>query len=487
MGDETLTRQEIEASRIFESGRENTIDRKVVPIVFLPGVMGSRLKLTAHNNYWDPDSKLRMVWWLRASAEDAAKVLNVRKGDVAEVMSDKIKYDARLAKIWAAVDPAKDPYFYGRQRGWGGVAKDYYRELLTSLEATLNSGAYIPGQHPVYAVGYDWRKSNNNSGAVLARRVRYILERHGAKQVILVTHSMGGLVARAACSPGSSGIAPLVKGVVHVVQPINGATVAYRRFAEGLDGDRDDGIGGKVMAAILGGTWWGYSMIMSGTDGPLQLLPNQLYPNWLTLPNGARQPAAQIYAYYRNGSAHSLVPPLPADAVREMKSQGVGASPNASQGARNAWTARFGSRESLNKIEQERAQRIFAKWEKFRAQMMIGIAKAEAYHTVMGGYAHPKTVVLYAGQRQTEVGYDWSKKEGSRRIEDPRGGDGTVPVASAKGLNAVVKAAWAGKGPPRMALTMDVGAQEHSGVFADAFVRDRIVAWINAFRLLPDR
>ena len=143
-------------------------------------------------------------------------------------------------------------------------------------------------------------------------------------------------------------------------------------------------------------------------------------------------------------------------------------------------------RAALDKIERERAARIFAKWEKFRAQMMIGLAKAEAYHTVMGGYAHPKTTVLYAGQKKTEVGYDWSKKAGSRRISDEHGGDGTVPVASARGLDDVVKAAWAGKGPPRLELTMDVGAQEHSAVFKDALVRDRIVAWINALRLLPD-
>ena len=225
MAEERLTRQEIEATRIFESGRENTLDRgKATPIIFVPGVMGSRVSFPAHNDSWDPDSSLNMLGWAGTSPERAAAILDARGASVGQVMSDKISYEPRLLDIWHAVDPARDPYFYGRQRGWGGLAKHFYREPLVLLERRYNSAPFVPGQYPVYGFGYDWRKSNSNSGALLAKRIQYVTQKHGASKVILVTHSMGGLVARAACK--QSGAASLVKGVVHVVQPINGAVTA---------------------------------------------------------------------------------------------------------------------------------------------------------------------------------------------------------------------------------------------------------------------
>jgi pimeloyl-ACP methyl ester carboxylesterase len=484
MTEPVLTRQEIEATRLFESGRENTLDRgRATPIVFVPGVMGSRLRFAAHNESWDPDSTMNMLGWARKSAERAAQVLSVRAGDVGEVMSDPISYDARLVPIWNAVDPARDRFFYGRQRGWGGAAKDFYRELLTSLEVRFNSAPFVPGQHPVYAFGYDWRKSNANSGALLARRVRHVLEKHGASKVILVTHSMGGLVARAACSPGGSGIASLVKGVVHVVQPVNGAVVAYRRFAEGLDGDRV-GLEGRVMAEILGGTWWGYSMIMSGTDGPLQLLPNQLYPNWLTLPNGERMVAARTYDFYTSGSAQSLLRPLSSEDIQAMKYRGMGASPNPREGANEAWAVSMGGSEAIARVEAARAQRIQAKWTRYQALLRVGLERARAYHAVVGGYAHRRTAMLYAGGLSTEVGYDWTRP--NRRITNARGGDATVPIASAQALDRVVADAWGASAPPRLPVSVDVGAQEHSAVFGHGSTRDLVMSWINALRLLPD-
>jgi len=52
---------------------------------------------------------------------------------------------------------------------------------------------------PVHAFGYDFRRSNFDSGDALLAFIANVIASHpGAEQVILVTHSMGGLVARAA-------------------------------------------------------------------------------------------------------------------------------------------------------------------------------------------------------------------------------------------------------------------------------------------------
>ncbi|HEY5604877.1 MAG TPA: alpha/beta hydrolase, partial [Gammaproteobacteria bacterium] len=37
------------------------IEREVIPIIFVPGIMGSRLKNKSGNKVWDPDDKKFMV------------------------------------------------------------------------------------------------------------------------------------------------------------------------------------------------------------------------------------------------------------------------------------------------------------------------------------------------------------------------------------------------------------------------------------------
>lgn len=493
MAEDELSVREIAAARIFEQGKENTLRTgKPLPIVFVPGVMGSRLRMVAHNELWDPDSTRNMLGWSLRSAERAAEILSVRTG-MAEVLSDPIKYDAALETIWRAVDPAGDPHFYGRHRGWGGVSQGYYYKALVALETAFNSGAYAAGEHPVYAFGYDWRRTVSHSATLLARRIRHVLEKHGADRVVLVTHSMGGLVARYACAPAGCGVAGLVKGVVHVVQPCNGAAVAYRRFVEGVGNERATGFEGKVFAGILGGSWWGYTMLMSGTEGPLQLLPNHVYEGWLTGPEGQAVPAAEIYAYYTSGGPRSVVPTLPLSDLATLLARGLGDAPDAATRAAEArlveldeeWGGRVPQIHELRQAaDRARAARALSRWEAYRTALRGGLACAEAFHQLVAGYAHPRTFMLYAGGMATETEYRWDRPVGARAVPRPGGGDGTVPIASAQGLDAAVGSQWRGSAPPRLALTEDIGAHEHSTCFAPE-VNQRVVRRVQALRLLP--
>lgn len=93
-------------------------------------------------------------------------------------------------------------------------------------------------RYPVYAVGYNWLQTNGKAADYLAGKIEAIIDRcrkelrvkcdHG---VILVTHSMGGLVGRMCAKRYPA----LIQGVVHGVQPAVGAGTAYRRVRAGWE------------------------------------------------------------------------------------------------------------------------------------------------------------------------------------------------------------------------------------------------------------
>lgn len=89
---------------------------------------------------------------------------------------------------------------------------------------------------------------------------------------ILVTHSMGGLVARAAMK--LSGAEGQVFGVVHGVQPAYGAPAAYMRMKAGFEGSD---ITGRIASRFLGPTGRDVTALLANAIGGLELLPDN-YP-----------------------------------------------------------------------------------------------------------------------------------------------------------------------------------------------------------------
>lgn len=467
----TLLKGALDGARLAGGTGRMTVDSPVpTPIVFVPGVMGSRLQLG--NEAWDPDSVPNMLGWAARDPTSAAALLDVSQ-TAATVMSEPIKWEDRLAEIWTTVDPGQHKDFYGKKRGWSGAAKDFYHEILVGLEVYFNSYPFVPGAHPVYAFGYDWRSSNARSGKDLAARIDAILKDHpGATKVVLVTHSMGGLVARHAVHPEGGRAEAKVKGVVHVVQPVHGAVQAYRRFVEGVAADRKGlfDVEGRVMAGILGGSWWGYTLLMSGTEGPLQLLPNQVYGGWLVDADGVPVPQGNVYEVYAGGGLASVIHAVDDDLSERL---GFGPLGDGTDGAQNAIERAIlaqGLPWDRGAVEKARAKRVLDRWAERCDKLRTGIQHAKEFHEMVAPTAHPSTFMLYAGQSRTEVGYDWSKEEGERLLYESEGGDGTVPVASARGLNGFVEKAWGTALPGPIAPHRDTGGQEHSGVFGDAAV-----------------
>ena len=140
--------------------------------------------------------------------------------------------------------------------------------------------------YPVYAMGYNWLRCNSEAAERLAKRIDAWIAEWKARpgyqcdQVILISHSMGGLVCRAYAKQHPD----KVLGVIHGVQPAVGAPLAYRRMACGTEtGDANgDNVSAKGFATIAGKTPAETIPVMGVSPGPLELLPCHLHPSgWL--------------------------------------------------------------------------------------------------------------------------------------------------------------------------------------------------------------
>jgi len=146
---------------------------------------------------------------------------------------------------------------------------------------------------PVHVCGYNWLDDNAHSATHLNVRIRNIINRYRkegkrCEKVILVTHSMGGLVAR--YSSEVLGIRSLIFGIVHGVMPSLGAAAVYRRMKSGTENSGEGALGflkGLATSAALGSDGAEMTAVLSSAPGPLQLLPTAEYGNhWLKIKTG---------------------------------------------------------------------------------------------------------------------------------------------------------------------------------------------------------
>jgi len=368
--------------------------RKVIPVIFVPGIMGSNLRarpnlrpakddvLKPGEAAWRPpngtiDGYKAARTWSGRTPSQRQRILDPR---VLEVdAAGELDYPS------CGLDEATM-----RERGWGEVHAASYGTLLSSLQRYLDKTFqrspqglrqirshwlrvmqadperwgvrqisrvtepelenYATYQYPVYAFGYNWLESCEFSATRLRKRIDEIKKfwserKHECRQVILVTHSMGGLVARACArstSPGD-GSAPDIAGVIHGVMPALGAPVAYRRIACGTEGSNftnglADNIKASKFAEIAGDTSAETTPVMAHAAGVLQLLPNHFYPKpWLTVKtlrhvnrrDEVRDffalPDGNPYDFYRDmGSWYRMIDPALADPAGRFKKEELG-------------------------------------------------------------------------------------------------------------------------------------------------------------------
>jgi hypothetical protein len=228
----------------------NAMNARVIPIVTIPGLMGTRLrfleKVDGEEYRWDPNHKWgEMLPWKRLTATKKASIL-------------------RSTNPAAIIDENKD-------NGWGALADDWYDPLLKPLKA--KGDLYKKVKNPLWAVGFDWRLTCADSANKLGVKIDFIREKERAEKVILITHSMGGLVARDALRQ-VKGLQDKVLGVVHVAQPVAGAVALYRRLFTGMQSKWD---GKQAVCDILGNSPYEFITPLSGIQGVFELLPTFQY------------------------------------------------------------------------------------------------------------------------------------------------------------------------------------------------------------------
>lgn len=329
---------------------------KVIPVIFLPGVMGTNLmsdQAKQPEAIWRGDSEAGVYFkWAGKKGNDRRELLN----------PNTTKVDNRGYIDQSFYSPSSDDgkMFPTRsERGWGEILSFSYGKFLSVFQGALlddwqqdlvnyatpargkggvlsklvgrtlsqDKGAGISGESvmtqqeldhfrnfllPLHVYGYNWLQDNKTSAEGLVNYIDEVIDLYkhehchgmafpaGQEKVIIVTHSMGGLVARYASQ--ILGAQTKILGIVHGVIPDLGSPAAYRRKKVGAG---QEGMAGTV----LGKTAQELMPVLARAPAPLQLLPSAKYLGgapWLTVEGGnedgsdialpqTRDPFGEIY------------------------------------------------------------------------------------------------------------------------------------------------------------------------------------------------
>jgi hypothetical protein len=380
---------------------------KVIPVIFLPGVMGSNLRFSAarqaqlhrpDNRAWRPDDfgmgggvligEGFGGWFKNASPGERQLIFDQNETEVEYYHYTESKQrfdpdgavtkasDVRHQNVpdtlnpipplmgsltgWspggsnAAVKPRKFATIaqVARWRGWSEVLFDgAYGTMLKTAERYLNNimkdgaiqliwqadprdsagrplsliganvsklltgdpkglgatgGASIteidlktiaPCWYPVHAMGYNFIKSNGESAVVIANRIRGLVagyQKRGFKcdEVIIITHSMGGLLGRALIHPQYGNMlndkSVKVLGIYHNVMPTIGAAGAYKRMRFGFQ--EKSGKIAEFQAKVLGFDGRNTTAVLANAPAPLEMMPGAAYgQDWLQVVDGKGQ------------------------------------------------------------------------------------------------------------------------------------------------------------------------------------------------------
>ena len=308
-------------------------DQRVIPVLFIPGIMGSRLKQRGREKkVWDPPTGPEeaigtLFKYLFKGTKTRVSELNPDRVEVArdmpaEHLSGGYHANAEVLKKrgWGSVWPAgyfrimedlekmlterksaeerendkilHDPNEYGHKKSSSAITLQEYKEKLLKY------------RFEVWGGGYNWLQSNDKSADDLSKYIDEIIASYPddvinkAKKILVVTHSMGGLVARAICTKGYAG---KILGVVHTVMPATGAPATYKRMRAGFEG---------VGRMIMGRNAADVTGIMGGAQGALELLPFASYDDgkpWLFFPKEIKEREPTPLALPAGGDPYSSI------------------------------------------------------------------------------------------------------------------------------------------------------------------------------------
>ncbi|ENX18134.1 hypothetical protein F895_00203 [Acinetobacter sp. CIP 64.2] len=321
----------------------------VVPIIFIPGIMGSNLKNKGDGRHvWYPPNGTREGLAAASAGEQRdARTRQMELNPETTIVGQDGYIDEDAIEDIDHFDRAK-----AIRRGWGSVWWEGYSKILIYLERYLNHelvkqktttkdlndpdhfagtkewkkivatgsksflgmgssdeskledikedwgpinqeielltkelhGKLANYSFPVFAIGYNWLQSNDDSAKYVAHMMQNYVKaqikkefpKQEFKKFIIVTHSMGGLVTRALIQESS--VKDDILGVMHGVMPASGAPTVYQRICRGWEGGEVvDGWIAKIKAnksaQVFGATSERLMPVLANSPGALQLLP----------------------------------------------------------------------------------------------------------------------------------------------------------------------------------------------------------------------
>jgi hypothetical protein len=284
----------------------------VVPVIFIPGIMGTNLMNTESKEvvwaapntdglFLFANAAFKTLFAVFKSPESRQSELDSRPGKVSVYHGGEIGGEGLSSE-----EKVSDEVL--RHRGWGSIMRSAYHPIMVDIQNYMNSimsdhklqpwwdekaehqpsdwgdwennpplSELDPAQglahaadihYEVWAAGYNWLQSNAVSALDVINYINKVVLPHykgRAKKVLIVTHSMGGLVARAmvACHGFDK-----LYGIVHGAMPATGAPATYKRIRSGFEGSPKQILGRHAGDTVA---------TMAFAQGPLELLPTQDY------------------------------------------------------------------------------------------------------------------------------------------------------------------------------------------------------------------
>ena len=173
-----------------------TTKKKVFPIIFLPGVAGTRL-YAGRQELW-PLPAYPTSRDLKAIIRREMRRLFMNEGgkplEEGIKPKDIIRHaDTRLPEFWLNV-PIYDPFV---------------KRIQTRYEDGRNSWNYKEDRN-FFVWGYDWRLDNTDHLTALYEFIKNTKLKTQSEKVILIGHSLGGLIARAYAVKNPEDVAMLI-------------------------------------------------------------------------------------------------------------------------------------------------------------------------------------------------------------------------------------------------------------------------------------
>jgi pimeloyl-ACP methyl ester carboxylesterase/peptidoglycan hydrolase-like protein with peptidoglycan-binding domain len=251
-----------------------------IPVIIVPGIMGSRLETPDGTLVWNPLPKIRGF----CSIGFGTFAANFERLKSFSPLIPREQHDIPPGSLGGIVGCPTEFAQANAIPHFGNLIFRKYNRLAFDLNDPLWQAAMLAGQSiKVYACGYDWRQDNADSARRLDAVVKQALAETGAEQVILVAHSMGGLVSRYYCKTGG---ASKVMGLILVASPTHGAPQAYRMLKEGVSLFMDPELGGLFALTPR----FELMQMMRRFRSAYQLLPSRHYclsqPDWLQFAPG---------------------------------------------------------------------------------------------------------------------------------------------------------------------------------------------------------